>query len=253
MSALDYLIFVILSEYEIQQDFVPLIKKTIEAYTCEMSHLLNRQTKPMPPLPDLAKKLESLADRVESGASGAEQKTVDMKSEEDIAYQEDKDGAEHSSLGETVKLKAPDTHAERVESLFGEREEVQAEQEENREDRSSKKHLEIDPRISHLPRTRGFEESKPSHSDDSASSASRVEGCCKDLSATGDQLGAIVTSGRPNKAAARDSDFELGSDDVRSKGPSISTPGPRIYDKDIPLESIESPDHEEAGQWELSD
>lgn len=88
-----------------------------------------QKTKPMPPLSSLAKKLEPQSDRIQSGASRAEQKKAHGQQEADTA--------KCPSLGVTVEpaskqtdLGAPETRSEPVESLLQQHNEDVIKQEE---------------------------------------------------------------------------------------------------------------------------
>ena len=231
---------------------------TSKTYTCEMSDQTAKKSKPMPPLGAFAKKLDSQVDRVESGASKAEQKRAQEQHEGDTTKEYGL-GAKVKPMPKKARARVSGTHSKRVESLLQQYEEDMAEKEKG----DSTEYSSLGDGGKRLPRKRDFQESKLSHPDEYESESWRVEGSGKNLEGpggTGGQLGAEVTSSRPRRTPASKPDSQVGSGRVRSEGPVMGAQRPRTGNTGNSQEPTESWASRNEGdgfesfeQWDLGD
>ncbi|CAF9938887.1 MAG: hypothetical protein ALECFALPRED_007918 [Alectoria fallacina] len=177
-----------------------------------------------------AKNFAPRADRVESGPSKAEQKRAHRKDKGDTAAEYGKIGMEHitTPMGARVKptpkkprVRVLETHSERVESLHQQYEVNKGEERKKKTEYSG-----LGAKAKRVRRKRGFQESKLSWPDDSEACRAVVEGSRKNVPCTGGQMGVEVTSSRPKKARARDSDSRFRGGKAYSKSPFMGAQGP---------------------------
>ena len=112
-------------------------------------------------------------------------------------------------------------------------------------------------------RRKGSQKSKLSYPDDSETCRAVVEGSKKNVPCTGGtdgQMGVKVTSKRPEKACARDSDSRFGGGKAYCKSPFMGAQGPRSGNGTISREPIKSWVKGNKGnrfdsfeQWDLGD
>ena len=176
-----------------------------------------KRTKEMPPLRELAKKLESEMHGVESeGSKGKDQR---MHEQEGAATKFSGQGAGTKPRPQKTRVR----HAERVESILQQYRDEMGEQydDEDEEEKDTTDYPGTSERNEHLPRKRTFQEAELSHSDGSESGALNAERNRRNASYTSGQPGTKGTSSGPKRWPARDSNSELDSGRKGSEAPSL--------------------------------
>lgn len=176
-----------------------------------------KKTKAIPPLKELAKKLEPRMHGVESEASKGKEKRI---------HEQEGAATKFSGQGAGTKPRPQKTrvrHAERVESIVQQYHDEMGEQydDEDEEEEDTTDYPGTSERNEHLPRKRTFQEAEFSHSDDSESGALNAERNRRNAPYISGQPGAKGASSGPKRWPARDSDSEFDSGRERSEAPSL--------------------------------